>query len=175
MSGMEIKSRVCHLKKGDRQVSEEKIIKAAQERGINIAEDDDGGWHGTFIYDGQEYSLDNDDLEALGEDMTSLADILESDSYTVDYNEDLDRYMVSVVGFDEPFAAQRLADAYQQGVEALNRKLEAQEAERKAREEAAKPKAEEKPKRGRRPTNGPEPSAPVAASATVGGDLEGVL
>lgn len=151
-------------------MADNKYVLEAQKRGINLSEDADGGWHGSFIYDGQEYTLDADTIEDLSSDMTALADILESDSYTVDYNDDLDRYLVSVVGFEEPFSNQSLSVAFGMAKHALDLKMEKQEADRKKREApevAAPPTEEPKAKRTRGPNkaNG-ESATPVTIDPT---------
>ena len=123
------------------------LIRQAQERGINLAEAEDGSWHGSLIHDGQEYSLDGDTIEQLAADMFALSDIFrEDDAYSVEYSDDLDRYLVSVQGFETPFAHATLAKAFEDARRAYHDKLAQQEAERKQREdderrrqEAAKP------------------------------------
>ena len=121
-------------------MAQQDLIKAAQERGINMSQADDETWHGSFIHDGQEYTLDADTVEELSDDMHALADIMQQDdTYSVDYNGDLDRYVVEVQGFDEPFSEQTLAKAFPRAKQAYMDKMAKQEEERKAREPSLKP------------------------------------
>lgn len=143
------------------------LISAAQQRGITMSEDDEGAWHGSFVHDGQEYTLDNENIEGLADDMNALVDILsQDDCYTVDYNEDADRYLVTANGFNEPFTDQVLAKAFAAAKEALEGKMRQQEEERKAREPKPAPA---KPSKG----NGPKEPAPAQSqgSALAVGDL----
>lgn len=138
------------------------LIKAAQERGINISQADDDTWHGSYIHDGQEYTLDSDTLEGLSDDMHALADIMQQDdTYQVDYNEDLDRYVVEVEGFEEPFSDQVLAKAFQNAKAAYMQKMRQQEADRKSRE--TKPRLSKKASGngGGEPETVPAPPPPV--------------
>lgn len=156
------------------------LVQKAQERGINMSEDEDGSWHGSFIHDGQEYTLDNETVEGLSDDMNALVDILgQDDTYTVDYNEDADRYIVTANGFATPFSDQVLAKAFAAAQDAVMSKLAKEEDERKKREakeaKAAAPKPAPKPAQPQ--GNGPgaatasPPSAPAAGSAIAVGDL----
>jgi hypothetical protein len=147
------------------------LISKAQQRGINMSEDAEGAWHGSFVHDGQEYTLDNETVEGLADDMNALVDILsEDDTYTIDYNEDADRYVIGVNGFATPFTDQVLAKAFEAAREALNEKMRKDEEARKARE--PKPAATKPTK-----ANGPKsdtassPSAQAAGSAIAVGDL----
>jgi uncharacterized protein (DUF885 family) len=153
------------------------LVQKAQERGINMSEDEDGSWHGSFIHDGQEYTLDNETVEGLSDDMNALVDILgQDDTYTVDYNEDADRYIVTANGFATPFSDQVLAKAFAAAQDAVMGKLAKEEDERKKREakeaKAAAPKPAPKPAKsnGEGATASP-PSAPAAGSAIAVGDL----
>lgn len=145
----------------------QRLVDEAQKRGVTMTEADDGSWHGSFIHDAQEYTLDADNVEALSDDMTALVDILtQDDTYSIDYNEDADRYILSVVGIEEPFADRVLARAYAKAKDALDSKMRKQEEERKA---TAKP-AEPAPVRTRKPKTNGDPLQ-AQGSAVAMGDL----
>lgn len=152
-----------------------------------MSQDEDGIWHGAYSWEGQEYTLDNEDPEALLDDMEALNEVLsQDDTYALEYNDDLDRYIIEVQGSEEQFSDQVLAKAFAAAKADVMKRAKAEEDARRAREAAAQKaeKAEAKPEkaepkpRGRRPSNGgPEPTtearpmpdlpAPVAA-AVVG-------
>lgn len=130
--------------------SPDKYVAAAQKRGATLTEGDEG-WHGSFVHDGQEYTLDSDTIEELADDMDALINCLtEDDTYSLDYNDDTDRYIVEVEGFDEPFSDQSLAKAFAAAKGALMAKLAKAEEARKKTESPAKT-------RTKAAANGPEP------------------
>lgn len=144
---------------------DQKLIDAAQKRGATLTEADDSGWHGSYVHDGQEYTLDADTLEELSDDMNALIDILtQDDTYQVDYNEDTDRYIVNVEGFDEPFSDKVLAKAFASAKGALMDKMDkAEKARQKAEVKAAPTK-----------TNGPEQQVLAPQTGAPSGTAEAI-
>lgn len=138
----------------------------AQKRGINISKDADGVWVGSYSWEGQEYTLDNEEPEALVDDMEALVEILaQDDTYEMEYNEDLDRYIIAVEGSEEQFSDQVLAKAFASAKADVMKRAQAKEDERRKAEAAAA----EKPKtRSSRKNGTPAPEPEPASGMTVG-------
>ena len=153
------------------------IVQRAQKKAINLSETQDGSWHAYYIWQGQEYGLDGEEPEALLDDMEALTEILaQDDTYQLEYNEDLDRYIIDVEGETDQFIDQSLAKAFAQAKNAVMTRMQKAEEERKARA-ASKPEPEvssgrttlKQPKRG----NGPDPveAKPLEERAQIPVDL----
>ena len=147
--------------------AKEKIVRRAQDQGFNFTESNDG-WHGSFIYEGQEYTLDNEDAQALLDDFEALAEILrQDDTYSIEYNDDADRYVLSVEGQTETFTDPVLAKAFQKAKTAVMK--------RQAEQNAALPKDVEpeiippKPSTRKKPGNGAPAVEDVEQPEALGG------
>ena len=133
------------------------VVNRANERGINLSQDDENGaWHAAYLHAGQEYSLDDEDPANLLDDMEALIEALENDDiYDVNYNADVERYVVVVNGGGTHSDAV-LRKAFAQAKEEVLGKVKAEEAKAAA---AAKPKAAPKtkpaPKAEAKPTSPP--------------------
>jgi hypothetical protein len=149
------------------------VVQRAQERGINLSQDDDNGaWHAAYLHAGQEYSLDDNDPEALLDDMEALIEALENDDiYDVNYNSDVERYVVVVNGGGTHSDAV-LRKAFALAKEEVLGKVKAEEAAAAAKAaaeaKAKAPKAATKPKAAK-PTSPPVGIAepPVARTQQI--------
>lgn len=131
------------------------VVTRAQERGINLSQDEENGaWHAAYLHAGQEYSLDDNDPEALLDDMEALIEGLENeDIYDITYNADVERYVVVINGGGTHSDAV-LRKAFAAAKEEVLGKVKAEAAKAAAEAKAkAPPKTAAKPKA--KPTSPP--------------------
>lgn len=141
------------------------IIARGQKRGISISENEDDTWHASYVWEGREFTLDNEDPQKLLDDMEALAEIFaQDDTYTLEYNEDLDRYILTVEGTDKTFTHQTLAKAFAEAKADVMDRMTKQEEARRPKPEPEAPKT--RARKGA--ANGPAENAVPEAAMTVG-------